>query len=435
MNKNMSYGEENQKLIQKIKNLFPENEKSILSSKSGISSPNSNINEDTIITTNESIEDSKSILKKDNHSSFNNFSISLKEELEEKEVKKENYLDCKAYIKKNKNKKGRNNKLYNNLCGKKRKRNDKSSIKEDNNENINNFESKENQNKINNSYIEKKKMNPSQKKIINGSKKIIDYKNILLNLARKEGYLKVFNCLNIIKLNRKNTLEKSMDDIIKSIGLLRVTTLLIEIKFEYFDTHIDSKNNSPKKKSISQDNKCIKSSSQNSEKYKNQNIIIIDKSKLIKKNKKDQLYLSINSRKNNSLNAKKTKKEIISYSQNSKSFAKDIKQNKLELDIHLQKDKFGRIYRYKKKYYCERKNMYVFYCFDQKCKSKANYYVDTMQFEIINEHQINYEQHTYNKNQSRYEKYDKIIKEFKKRKCNDAQIFNKENDQLVKWYN
>lgn len=44
--------------------------------------------------------------------------------------------------------------------------------------------------------------------------------------------MKVFNCLTIYPLNRKNQLEKNIDDIIMNIGLLRTSLILFKIKFQ-----------------------------------------------------------------------------------------------------------------------------------------------------------------------------------------------------------
>ena len=69
------------------------------------------------------------------------------------------------------------------------------------------------------------------------SKKILYYKEKLLNLTKKDGFQKVFNCLTVIPLDRKNPLEKAIDDIINSIGLLRTSLILSQIKFELIDSN------------------------------------------------------------------------------------------------------------------------------------------------------------------------------------------------------
>jgi hypothetical protein len=77
------------------------------------------------------------------------------------------------------------------------------------------------------------------------TKNEISEKKILENLVKREGFKKVFNCLTIIPLDRKNPLEKSIDDIINSIGLLRTSLILSQIKFELIDntTTLDMPNN------------------------------------------------------------------------------------------------------------------------------------------------------------------------------------------------
>ena len=56
-----------------------------------------------------------------------------------------------------------------------------------------------------------------------------------------------------------------------------------------------------------------------------------------------------------------------------------------------------------------------------------------MKFETTKNHKLKYEEHNYIKNKKN-DKFRQIIEEFEKRNCNEAQIFIKENDQLVKWY-
>ena len=70
--------------------------------------------------------------------------------------------------------------------------------------------------------------------LIKGKKTMSD-KKILLELVKREGFARVFNCLTIHPLNRKNHLERIMDDIIINLGLLRTSLILFQIKFQFID--------------------------------------------------------------------------------------------------------------------------------------------------------------------------------------------------------
>ena len=109
----------------------------------------------------------------------------------------------------------------------------------------------------------------------------------------------------------------------------------------------------------------------------------------------------------------------------------------LELGIHLQKDRDGKIYKYTKHHIRSNKGnvSYVYYCAETKCNAKGNYNVDSMDFVTFREHDIPYNEHCYIKNKNRFDKFTPIIEEFEKRDCREAQVFKKDNgSQLVKWY-
>ena len=314
----------------------------------------------------------------------------------------------------------------NKFCGKKRKK------PKSNEKNVENYIDL-NKNEKAYKKTENKKNNTLNEKLKDESEKIIFCKEILLNLVKKEGFQTVFNCLNIIApLNRKNTLEKKIDEIINKIGLLRTTIALLEIKFEN-NVCIEINNSTPKKVIKLEDNNDIGSLTQNSRKetIKN-NKNTVNKTNIKKKsnkNKKSNKTL----KKNNSQIQKSNKKNTnIYYSPKSRSVQKDLEQNKLQLGLHLQKDKHGKIYRFYKHHIRANNGnkIYVFYCTDKKCKSRGFFYMKSLEFEITIKHNLKYEEHTYSKS----EKYKQILEEFEKRDCNGAQIFNKDNEQLVKWY-
>ena len=129
------------------------------------------------------------------------------------------------------------------------------------------------------------------------------------------------------------------------------------------------------------------------------------------------------------------------------NFQNDIEKKKREMQMndlenkgyilidHLHKDKNGNIYKYLK-HHLRMKKVYVYYCYDKKCKSRALYDGKNMNFKIIYEHTISYEEHNYISNKNKFDFLKGIFDDFSKRNCNEAQVFkNEEGDNLVKWYN
>jgi hypothetical protein len=477
--------DESQNLIKKVVSLFPKDEEALIPDKSDKLSSNNMLppnsvknriilkkknnkyefsNEglgftsDSNILSNETCEDSTyqtkpdtlSLKKKEAKKMQNQ--ITIKEEIEEED---ENSIS--DLLKKNSRKpKGKGNNIDKKLCGKKRK--NEKSICEDNDSKIENcYKMNKNEDKKDkNKNTENRQLITNQKEKKDESKKILYYKEKLLNLTKKDGFQKVFNCLNIVPLNRKNIIEKNMDDIIKSIGMLRTTLLLLEIKFDY----LESKTNDTIDTNNTNDTTNTNNSNSNSNSITDNNIINLEdknckspraqkpgKEKKDDKKKKQKRINSekkpnkkyqktyVKSRLNKSQIEKNNKKQNLSYSPISLSVQKDLELNELELGIHLQKDKYGRIYKFSKKYFSANKgnNIYVFYCSDTRCTCKGWYYVKTMKFETTKNHKLKYEEHNYIKNKKN-DKFRQIIEEFEKRNCNEAQIFIKENDQLVKWY-
>ena len=505
--------EENQLLLQKIMNLIPKNEQVELMQKVdnltyknnlpnnlpknrkiknklekfGVSNENFCLNPENMITTIESGEDSNNPSKDSNNLNLNkqielkNMSehISLFEETEED---KENTISSQS--KKNIKEKQEKKNKFSKFCGKKRKNID--APKEDQNEKEkekekeNEIESNNNikikiqkdldldlglENKIKNEYNSESIETPEESKEEESKKLKISEKERLHNLVKKEGFLKIFNYLTTIPLNRKNPLEKEIDDIITDIGLLRTSLILFQIKFEESDTNIN-KNNINSNNNINNNNINITSNT-------NTNININNNiSPTINKNKNKEKSQIINKKKNeediqividgvddessskekqikNPTSLKLNRNQIINNKENtnnsspkSKSVKKDVIKNKdkeeLELGVHLQKDKNGKIYKYTKHHYRANRgnDIYVYYCADTRCKTKGCYYVKSMKFECNKKHQLEHDEHCYIKNKDRFDKYRPIIDEFEKRDCHEAQIFKKDNgSQLVKWYN
>ena len=242
----------------------------------------------------------------------------------------------------------------------------------------------------------------------------------LSHLVKKEGFPKVFNCLTFIKFNRNNPLERKIEDIVSNIGLLRTTLILLQINMQS-NNSTNFLNNSFDKFNYGGENN---ESSINSEEDID---ILIDGIGLPDNTIKDrEVRESVIKNKTNN----KRKEALI----RAKSALKDLGDK--ELSYHLHKEKDGKIYKYNK-HYCRgpKSAIYCYYCADRKCNSKANYYAKTMRFEVNRGHNIEYEEHCYIKNKYRADKYRPIMKEFAKRDCHEAQVFNKgEEYQEVKWY-
>ena len=158
-------------------------------------------------------------------------------------------------------------------------------------------------------------------------------KELLVQLVKKEGFMKVFNCLTIYPLNRKNQLEKAIDDIIMNIGLLRTSLILLKIKFQN-ETAKNENNNS-------------NTNSSNAELEDEDIEIVIDgEDKNITKRKR----IDTQTKKNRNITPK------IGY----------LKSNcDNDLCIHLHKDKNGRIYKYNKNYIRDGNNKVAYYCADR----------------------------------------------------------------------
>ena len=268
-------------------------------------------------------------------------------------------------------------------------------------------------------------------------------KELLLKLVEKEGFKKVFNCLTITPLDRKDPLEKDIDDIINSIGLLRTSLILSQIKFETIDannqnTIINDKNEDEEiaeKENDTNNNKNINSISSRTRSSKNLGDIKIISERIggLRKHSKRKKNFSFHR-----VNKRKIEENPIKMDeQPSKSTKNKIIAEELELGVHLQKDKDGKIYKYLKHHFRENKGnkMYIYYCADTRCKAKACYYIKSMKFELVKNHGLKYEEHCFIQKKDRSDHFRVIIEEFRKRNCNEAQVFKKDSgSSLVKWY-
>ena len=298
---------------------------------------------------------------------------------------------------------------------------------------------------------------PQPPEIEDKESKILIEKELLINLVGKEGFMKVFNCLTITPLNRKDPLEKQIDDIINSIGLLRTSLILSQIKFETIenknnnqinnniDTNTNQKTNEiiPEPENENQGNNInininsISSRTRSSKSHEIINIISENSGKKRKFSKRKKLKAFSLNRINKREKISSKTEELVPCSAKNVS-VDELKNERLELGVHLQKDKEGNIYKYLKHHFRENKGnkMYIYYCADTRCKSKACYYITGMKFVLIKEHGLKHEEHCYMQKRDRTDKYRVIIDEFKARNCTEAQVFKRsDGTTIVKWYN
>lgn len=487
MSKNIDNDEENQLLLRKIMNLIPKDEQAeliqkvdnlttknvipnhlskskkikIKNEKYGVSNENFSLNPENMITSIESFEDSNNP-SKDNNNLIQQKESSKNESehitlFEETEEEKENTFSLES---KNKKEKQQKNSQF---CGNKRKmadeliKKEEDEVEKETNPNIKiQNESTLDYNKNNNSLFIEAPIDKEEK-----PRRIIPEKEQLKNLIKREGFTKIFNYLTIIPLDRTNPIEREIDDIITSLGLLRTSLIIFQIKFEDTNSNLNINSNTYNTRinnsinnivNINEDNKTNNSNSIspiiNKNKNKTQIInpkkndediqIVIDGVEEEKSSNENQKSNISSFQINKTQNLNNTVSKNVSPTK-SKSVKKDINKSKedLELGVHLQKDKNGKIYKYTKHHYRANRgnDIYVYYCADTRCKTKGCYFVKSMKFECIKKHELPYHDHCYVKNKDRFDKYRPIIDEFEKRECHEAQIFKKSNgSQLVKWY-
>ena len=356
-----------------------------------------------------------------------------------------------------------------NYCGKKRKNPEKvkeriiSQIQKKNNC-VSNYAENKKKRKITNLNMDKNIINLIDDNSNDDKRrKNISEKKILSNLVKKEGFIKIFDYLSISPLNRKNQIERELDDIILNIGLLRTTILLFQIQIELSNNNTINRNkNIELEKLIPIDNNM--NLSKNSFIKKNELTSNSDKDYIIEKihiidddveeGKKIKIKKSYATEKRIESTPKpsKIKNMEISNNKNLKnvpkkknnissskmvSIKKEALNKELDISVHLQKDKDGKIYKYTKRYLSSDMDnpFYTFYCADRKCGAKAYYYIKSMKFENIINHILPHSEHNYIKSMNRENKYNPIVGEFIKRNYHEAQIFlKKDGTQLVKWY-
>ena len=409
-----------------------------------------------------------------NQSKFNSTSSQRK-----KESKKKSRMSSIKEEDEEKDGKIGKDKASNKLCGKKRKNGDQI-------EYITRKQKKNKNDEEDNSVV-------SHNLLIKGKKCMSD-KKILLELVKREGFARVFNCLTIHPLNRKKQLERIMDDIIINLGLLRTSLILFQIKFQFidginmeFNSNLyanDENSHSSLNKSDDEEDEDIEilidghEGEEKGAKRKKKNSVLTpskqNKIQTLKNNAvKDSPLTRSKSEEKEDKEEKENKEDKEDKEEKDDKDDKDDKEDKEDkeekydkeekeekepdmninhlnqlknlnlntpstdlgdLSIHLHKDEEGNIYKYNKKYLCGN-NIVAFYCSDKKCCGKGNYNTETMKFEILKEHDLTFEEHNYVKNKERGERFKLIISEFQKRNCHEAQLFKGENgSQVAKWY-
>ena len=107
--------------------------------------------------------------------------------------------------------------------------------------------------------------------------------------------------------------------------------------------------------------------------------------------------------------------------------------NNLGLSVHLHKDEYKKIFKYYLHHYMK-EGVAAYYCSDKRCNSSAKYYIDTKKFEIISEHSIPFEKHSYICKP--FPNDQRLFKEFDRRNFSEAQLIKQSNGRSnIFWYN
>ena len=299
-------------------------------------------------------------------------------------------------------------------------------------------------------------------------------KIIISKLIEKKGFLFIFNLLIKPTLSRVDPLEKYFDDLIGSVGLLKVALIIFQIYFEnQFNSEkarsmnkredpneimidIDGENevggpntnlqnnnfnsmNMPMnnyQSNYSQNMTPMGYNSSNNYATNNYNIL---RSNLTNNMNEGNLYSSNmynSSGESNEKNVSKYFNNNFSYDQKkSESKRKDNRVSfslkSTGLSLHFHKDEMGNVYKYSKHHFFG-KEICVFYCCDKECRATANYYMNTLRFVLVNKHNKEYNDHIYVKKPDRDRK---VMDDLKKRPEHEGQMFKRsDGSKLVKWY-
>ena len=301
-------------------------------------------------------------------------------------------------------------------------------------------------------------------------------KIIISKLIEKKGFLFIFNLLTKPTLSRVDPLEKYFDELIGSVGLLKVALIIFQIYFEnQFNSEksrtmnkredpndimidIDGENeivggnnnhmqsNNFNSMNMPMNNYQSSNYSQNmnpmsynpGNNYSNSNYNIL-RNNLTNNMGEPNLYgsnLYNSSGESGEKNVSKYFNNNFSYDQKkSESKRKDNRVSfslkSTGLSLHFHKDEIGNVYKYSKHHFFG-KEICVFYCCDKECRATANYYMNTLRFVLVNKHNKEYNDHIYVKKPDRDRK---VMDDLKKRPEHEGQMFKRsDGSKLVKWY-
>ena len=300
-------------------------------------------------------------------------------------------------------------------------------------------------------------------------------KIIISKLIEKKGFLFIFNLLIKPTLSRVDPLEKYFDDLIGSIGLLKVALIIFQIYFENQfnsekartmnkredpnDIMIDidgenevvGQNNNLQSNNFNNMNMHMNNYANNNSfagnmnsmpynpNYSSNNNYNLLRSNLTNNMSEPNFFQNNMYESNGDSNEKNVSKYFsnnFSYDQKkSESKRKDSRVSfslkSTGLSLHFHKDEMGNVYKYSKHHFFG-KDICVFYCCDKECRATANYYMNTLRFVLVNKHNKEYNDHIYVKKPDRDRK---VMDDLKKRPEHEGQMFKRsDGSKLVKWY-
>ena len=299
-------------------------------------------------------------------------------------------------------------------------------------------------------------------------------KIIISKLIEKKGFLFIFNLLIKPTLSRVDPLEKYFDDLIGSIGLLKVALIIFQI---YFENQFNSEKARTMNKredpndimiDIDGENEVVgQNNNLQSNNFNNMNMPMNNYQSNYSQNMNPMSYNSNNSYANSNYNILRNnltnsmgeqnlyssnmysssgdsnEKNVSKYFNNNFSYDQKKSESKRKdnrvsfslkstgLSLHFHKDEMGNVYKYSKHHFFG-KEICVFYCCDKECRATANYYMNTLRFVLVNKHNKDYNDHIYVKKPDRDRK---VMDDLKKRPEHEGQMFKRsDGSKLVKWY-
>ena len=298
-------------------------------------------------------------------------------------------------------------------------------------------------------------------------------KIIISKLIEKKGFLFIFNLLIKPTLSRVDPLEKYFDDLIGSVGLLKVALIIFQI---YFENQFNSEKSRSMNKREDPNEIMIDIDGENeiggpnnnlqSNNFNSMNIPMNNYQTNYSQNMTPMAYNSSNSYATNNYNilrnnltnnmsepnlysnnmyssSDSNEKNVSKYFNNNFSYDQKKSESKRKdnrvsfslkstgLSLHFHKDEMGNVYKYSKHHFFG-KEICVFYCCDKECRATANYYMNTLRFVLVNKHNKEYNDHIYVKKPDRDRK---VMDDLKKRPEHEGQMFKRsDGSKLVKWY-